>query len=106
MQESSGTCYNMHLQVWEHIDGIGVLQIWYIFCALLLNWFLLYNKATVLFDLRLNEIEFIPISACNVKWLGLRDDDLHLIPENAFMELKPRDHQISKSLLSSNFLPV
>ncbi|XP_078173148.1 sporulation 11-2 [Carex rostrata] len=43
--------------------------------------------------------------ACNVKWLGLRGDDLHLIPENAFIEMKPRDHQISKSLLSSNFLP-
>ncbi|KAJ4803691.1 Meiotic recombination protein SPO11-2 [Rhynchospora pubera] len=43
--------------------------------------------------------------ACNVKWLGLREGDLHLIPESAFLEFKPRDHQISKSLLSSTFLP-
>ncbi|WVZ94999.1 hypothetical protein U9M48_040814 [Paspalum notatum var. saurae] len=42
--------------------------------------------------------------ACNVKWLGLRGDDLPLIPESAFQELKPRDSQIAKSLLSSKFL--
>ncbi|KAG2576829.1 meiotic recombination protein SPO11-2 isoform X2 [Panicum virgatum] len=42
--------------------------------------------------------------ACNVKWLGLRGDDLQLIPESAFQELKPRDSQIAKSLLSSKFL--
>ncbi|RLM61781.1 meiotic recombination protein SPO11-2 [Panicum miliaceum] len=42
--------------------------------------------------------------ACNVKWLGLRGDDLQLIPESAFQELKPRDLQIAKSLLSSKFL--
>jgi len=42
--------------------------------------------------------------ACNVKWLGLRGDDLQLIPESAFQELKPRDSHIAKSLLSSKFL--
>ncbi|KAL6658989.1 hypothetical protein ACP70R_003029 [Stipagrostis hirtigluma subsp. patula] len=42
--------------------------------------------------------------ACNVKWLGLRGDDLQLIPDNALQELKPRDLQIAKSLLSSKFL--
>ncbi|KAF7109092.1 hypothetical protein CFC21_109402 [Triticum aestivum] len=42
--------------------------------------------------------------ACNVKWLGLRGDDLQLIPQSAFQELKPRDLQIAKSLLSSKFL--
>ncbi|TKW08882.1 hypothetical protein SEVIR_6G054300v4 [Setaria viridis] len=42
--------------------------------------------------------------ACNVKWLGLRGDDLQLIPDRAFQELKPRDLQIAKSLLSSKFL--
>ncbi|KAJ3692591.1 hypothetical protein LUZ60_011686 [Juncus effusus] len=43
--------------------------------------------------------------ACNVKWLGLRGDDINLIPQNAFIELKSRDHQIAKSLLSSKLLP-
>ncbi|XP_062194845.1 meiotic recombination protein SPO11-2 isoform X2 [Phragmites australis] len=42
--------------------------------------------------------------ACNVKWLGLRGDDLQLIAESALQELKPRDLQIAKSLLSSKFL--
>ncbi|AQK50754.1 topoisomerase-like enzyme2 [Zea mays] len=42
--------------------------------------------------------------ACNVKWLGVRGGDLHLIPEDAFQELKPRDLQIAKSLMSSKFL--
>ncbi|XP_052165767.1 meiotic recombination protein SPO11-2 isoform X2 [Oryza glaberrima] len=42
--------------------------------------------------------------ACNVKWLGLRGDDLQLIPQSAYQELKPRDLQIAKSLLSSKFL--
>ncbi|GJN39629.1 hypothetical protein PR202_gb28760 [Eleusine coracana subsp. coracana] len=42
--------------------------------------------------------------ACNVKWLGLRGDDLQIIPESALQELKPRDLQIAKSLLSSKFL--
>lgn len=42
--------------------------------------------------------------ACNVKWLGLRGDDLQLISQSAFQELKPRDLQIAKSLLSSKFL--
>uniref|UniRef100_A0A0D9X4K8 DNA topoisomerase (ATP-hydrolyzing) n=1 Tax=Leersia perrieri TaxID=77586 RepID=A0A0D9X4K8_9ORYZ len=42
--------------------------------------------------------------ACNVKWIGLRGDDLQLIHQSAYQELKPRDLQIAKSLLSSKFL--
>ncbi|KAJ6341749.1 hypothetical protein OIU78_009826 [Salix suchowensis] len=42
--------------------------------------------------------------ACNVKWLGLRGDDLQLIPEESFVLLKPRDLQIAKSLMSSETL--
>ncbi|KAJ6426541.1 hypothetical protein OIU84_022189 [Salix udensis] len=42
--------------------------------------------------------------ACNVKWLGLRGDDLQLIPEESFVSLKPRDLQIAKSLMSSETL--
>ncbi|XP_020245400.1 meiotic recombination protein SPO11-2 isoform X2 [Asparagus officinalis] len=42
--------------------------------------------------------------ACNVKWLGLRGDDLQLIPEESLVHLKPRDLQIAKSLLSSELL--
>jgi hypothetical protein len=49
---------------------------------------------------------YSPFSACNVKWLGMRGDDLQLIPESAFQVLKPRDLQIAKSLLSSKFLQV
>ncbi|KAK3020202.1 hypothetical protein RJ639_046834 [Escallonia herrerae] len=43
--------------------------------------------------------------ACNVKWLGLRRDDLQLIPEESFAPLKPRDLQIAKSLTASEILP-
>lgn len=46
------------------------------------------------------------ISACNVKWLGLRGDDLQLIPEHAFIPMKPRDLQVAQSLMSSNMLQV
>ncbi|KAL8112526.1 meiotic recombination protein SPO11-2 [Apium graveolens] len=42
--------------------------------------------------------------ACNVKWLGLRKDDLELIPEESYIPLKPRDLQIAKSLISSDIL--
>nr|AHY99544.1 meiotic recombination protein [Carica papaya]ALX26989.1 meiotic recombination protein SPO11-2 [Carica papaya] len=42
--------------------------------------------------------------ACNVKWVGLRRDDLHLVPEQALIPLKPRDLQIAKSLMSSEVL--
>ncbi|KAK8964190.1 Meiotic recombination protein SPO11-2 [Platanthera guangdongensis] len=42
--------------------------------------------------------------ACNVKWLGIRKDDLEMIPQQAFIELKPRDLQIAKSLRSSKML--
>ncbi|KAL5551991.1 hypothetical protein UlMin_002167 [Ulmus minor] len=43
--------------------------------------------------------------ACNVKWLGLRGDDLQLILEEALVPLKPKDYQIAKSLMSSDILP-
>ncbi|KAL0312544.1 UNVERIFIED_CONTAM: Meiotic recombination protein SPO11-2 [Sesamum radiatum] len=43
--------------------------------------------------------------ACNIKWLGLRKDDIEeLIPEDSLIPLKPRDHQIGKSLASSEIL--
>ncbi|XP_048446132.1 meiotic recombination protein SPO11-2 [Pyrus x bretschneideri] len=42
--------------------------------------------------------------ACNVKWLGLRGEDLELIPEQALVPLKPKDLQIAKSLISSKIL--
>ncbi|KAG2680534.1 hypothetical protein I3760_11G102500 [Carya illinoinensis] len=42
--------------------------------------------------------------ACNVKWLGLRVDDLEMIPEQSLVPLKPRDLQIAKSLMSSEVL--
>ncbi|KAE8710797.1 Meiotic recombination protein SPO11-2 [Hibiscus syriacus] len=42
--------------------------------------------------------------ACNVKWLGLRGNDLHLIPEQSLAQLKPRDLQIARSLVSSPIL--
>ncbi|KDP34754.1 hypothetical protein JCGZ_11275 [Jatropha curcas] len=43
--------------------------------------------------------------ACKVKWLGLRRDDLALMPEEALVPLKARDLQIAKSLMSSEILP-
>ncbi|KAK4435403.1 Meiotic recombination protein SPO11-2 [Sesamum alatum] len=43
--------------------------------------------------------------ACNIKWLGLRKDDIEeLIPQDSLIPLKPRDHQIGKSLASSEIL--
>ncbi|KAH6825049.1 sporulation 11-2 [Perilla frutescens var. hirtella] len=43
--------------------------------------------------------------ACNVKWLGLRKDDIEqLIPLESLIPLKPQDHQIAKSLESSEIL--
>ncbi|KAM3735927.1 hypothetical protein ACB098_10G124400 [Castanea mollissima] len=42
--------------------------------------------------------------ACNVKWLGLRGDDLQLIPEQSMVPLKQRDLQIATSLMSSEIL--
>lgn len=44
--------------------------------------------------------------ACNVKWIGLRGDDLNLIPQESLVPLKPKDSQIAKSLLSSKILQV
>ncbi|OWM85286.1 hypothetical protein CDL15_Pgr028073 [Punica granatum] len=43
--------------------------------------------------------------ACNVKWLGLRGDDLELIPQESLTPLKPKDLQIAKSLISLEILP-
>ncbi|XP_010553537.1 PREDICTED: meiotic recombination protein SPO11-2 [Tarenaya hassleriana] len=43
--------------------------------------------------------------ACNVKWVGLRGDDLNLIPQESLVPQKPRDSQIAKSLMSSRVLP-
>ncbi|KAJ0940572.1 putative DNA topoisomerase (ATP-hydrolyzing) [Helianthus annuus] len=42
--------------------------------------------------------------ACNIKWLGLRKDDLAAMPEESFIPLKPKDLQIAKSLTSSEIL--
>ncbi|XP_022157159.1 meiotic recombination protein SPO11-2 isoform X2 [Momordica charantia] len=42
--------------------------------------------------------------ACNVKWLGVRGDDLQLLPQESLVSLKPRDLQIAKSLMSSETL--
>ncbi|KAL8543576.1 hypothetical protein ACS0TY_004224 [Phlomoides rotata] len=43
--------------------------------------------------------------ACNVKWLGLRKDDIEqLTPEESLVPLKPRDYQIAESLGSSDIL--
>nr|XP_010941154.1 meiotic recombination protein SPO11-2 isoform X2 [Elaeis guineensis] len=44
--------------------------------------------------------------ACNVKWLGLRGDDLQLVPQHSLVQLKPRDLQIARSLMSSKLLQV
>lgn len=45
-------------------------------------------------------------SACNVRWLGVRGDDLQLIPAESMVPLKPKDRQIAKSLTSLEILPV
>ncbi|XP_022754105.1 meiotic recombination protein SPO11-2-like [Durio zibethinus] len=42
--------------------------------------------------------------ACNVTWLGLRGDDLQLIPDQSLAPVKPRDLQIAKSLISSEIM--
>ncbi|PWA53648.1 meiotic recombination protein SPO11-2 [Artemisia annua] len=44
--------------------------------------------------------------ACNVKWLGIRKDDLDIIPEETLIPLKPKDLQIAQSLTSSEILQV
>ncbi|CAO2842881.1 unnamed protein product [Amaranthus hypochondriacus] len=43
--------------------------------------------------------------ACNVRWLGVRGDDLQLIPAESMVPLKPKDRQIAKSLTSLEILP-
>ncbi|XP_062074427.1 meiotic recombination protein SPO11-2 [Humulus lupulus] len=42
--------------------------------------------------------------ACNVKWLGLRGDDIELVHAESLVPLKPKDLQIAKSLMSSDIL--
>ncbi|KAG9145144.1 hypothetical protein Leryth_008933 [Lithospermum erythrorhizon] len=43
--------------------------------------------------------------ACNIKWLGLRKDDVNeLVPEESLVPLGPRDLQIAKSLMASEIL--
>ncbi|KAL8138887.1 hypothetical protein V2J09_004888 [Rumex salicifolius] len=42
--------------------------------------------------------------ACNVKWIGLRGNDLQMIPEESLVPLKSRDLQTAKSLTSSGIL--
>jgi hypothetical protein len=95
IQEPCRACHTVHIQIRKHINGVGIVQIWY-FC-IVKAWKPIF----------LNYInEYSLFTACNVKWLGLRGDDLQLIPQSAFQELKPRDLQIAKSLLSSKFLQV
>ncbi|MQL68544.1 hypothetical protein Taro_000851, partial [Colocasia esculenta] len=43
--------------------------------------------------------------ACNVKWLGLRAGDIENVSPNSMVDLRPRDLQIAKSLMSSKMLP-
>ena len=50
--------------------------------------------------------EMLIKSACNIKWLGLRKDDLDLIPQQSFFRLTPKDMQIAKSLTSLEILQV
>ncbi|KAL5725543.1 hypothetical protein ACHQM5_008678 [Ranunculus cassubicifolius] len=42
--------------------------------------------------------------ACDIKWLGLRADDLELIPEESLVPLKARDVKVAKSLKGSEML--
>lgn len=46
------------------------------------------------------------VLACNVKWLGMRADDIELLPAEALVPLKPKDIQIAKGLMSSDMLQV
>ncbi|KAI3792375.1 hypothetical protein L2E82_06252 [Cichorium intybus] len=55
-------------------------------------------------ETRTKTYEIFIKSACNIKWLGLRKDDLELIPQESFIPLKPKDLQIAKSLTSSEIL--
>ncbi|CAA7393124.1 unnamed protein product [Spirodela intermedia] len=43
--------------------------------------------------------------ACDVRWLGLRSEDLPSLPVSAMNDLTARDLQISRSLMSSRMLP-
>ncbi|XP_074572139.1 meiotic recombination protein SPO11-2-like [Curcuma longa] len=43
--------------------------------------------------------------ACNVRWLGLRADDLKIIPQQALTQLTPQDMKKAKSLMTSKVLP-
>jgi meiotic recombination protein SPO11 len=43
---------------------------------------------------------------CDVKWLGLRFEDILLIPNESKQNLKERDKKIAKGLLASKMLQV
>lgn len=45
-------------------------------------------------------------TVCDVKWLGLRSEDILLIPPESQLDLKGRDKTIAKSLLASKMLQV
>lgn len=96
-KESSRISHSLHLQVWKHWNGSWSISIWW---------------RTQISIPSFRPIQFFPelisiiISACNVKWLGLRGDDLELIPLQSFTSLKPRDLQIAESLNSSGILQV
>ena len=49
---------------------------------------------------------FLNVLACNVKWLGLRGEDLQLILAESLVPLKPKDLQIAKSLVATDILQV
>ncbi|KAB2608680.1 meiotic recombination protein SPO11-2 [Pyrus ussuriensis x Pyrus communis] len=67
--------------------------------------YLLLNNNLLLRRKKLTRsISLCRVLACNVKWLGLRGEDLELIPEQALVPLKPKDLQIAKSLISSEIL--
>ena len=68
--------------------------------------FLFQAKLYVCAHININITTCDLISACNVRWLGVRGDDLQLIPEQSLVPLKPRDLQIAKSLMSSEILQV
>lgn len=57
---------------------------------------------------KLSEIsKFSRVSACNIRWLGLRMDDIsELVPEESLVPLKSRDLQIAKSLMHLEYLEV
>ncbi|KAJ7553112.1 hypothetical protein O6H91_06G084500 [Diphasiastrum complanatum] len=45
-----------------------------------------------------------PRYVCDVKWLGLRGEDIELLPKEALIEFSHKDHQLARSLLASKML--